>query len=454
MKRIKKVIAFALMMVMMMAMSVTAFAADTTTITVKNLSANEATKVSIYKIAEIGSGKWNFSPWVKDDMYKVNGEKYDFEFAKMADAVANETPDQTLTTTVGTTSLTFTDVKAGAYLVLAAGEKTTYNVMGVATYKYDDNGKFVAKPAEVIAKSTGTVVVKDTDDTFVAAGDTVTFTITTEVPYIEEGATDKSFTLYENPTNLKNLTVTSVKLADAEKKAGNTYNLVESTTAKYELNLSDLVADNNDNAGKKVVVTITAVVDGVNGYENTAWSNKSDSNVDYKTNTVKGFTGSITIQKIDATTKKALAGAKFSFVKNDETLKFVATEKAGVYTFDKNGSLTELEVAEDGTLKVQGLSEGDYNFFETQAPEGYTINPKIYSVPLEPNYAETTRLSVKEATAHVNYGADDPVDVPDTRLTTLPFTGGMGTTIFTVLGVALMAIAAAVYFATKKTAKN
>ncbi len=457
MNKMKKIIAFALMMVMMMAMSVTAFAANTTTtITVTNLSANEATEVSIYKIAEINQDKWKFSDWVTEDLayLEKDATEYTFKYDDMAKAVAKITPDNTLSTTKGVTSVQFTDVKAGAYLVLAKGTRTTYSTMVARTYKYK-NGVFVADAATVVAKASETKVVKDTNDTFVSADELVTFTISTEVPYIAENATDTSFVLYENPTNLKNLTVTSVKLADEEKKTANTFNLVEiNSSAKYELNLTSLVADKNANAGKSVLVTITANVDGVNGYENTVWSNYSDPDVDYNTNTVKGYTGSIELTKVDAkNTENKLSGAKFRFSRDGQTLKFVATEVAGVYSLSAQGTLEELEVNSNGVVKVQGLSEGTYNIEETQAPEGYAINPRIPSVTITPEIEETTRLSVDQAKGNIDLKGEKYY-VFDTTLASLPFTGGMGTTIFTVLGVALMAIAAALYFASKKSAKN
>ena len=451
MKRIKRIVALALATVMMMAMSTVAFAAESTSITVTNLSANETTKVSIYKIVEINQDEWKFSDWVSDDAYSESDGEYKFDYDQLVKDAAETDPDDSKEVT--TTSVEFTGVAAGAYLVLASGTKTTYNTMVAVTYKYDKD-VFAANAEPVVAKSSTTTVVKDTSDTFVSADEEVTFTITTVVPYIADDATDKTFVLYENPTNLKNLAVASVTLAgesagefSLEKSNSNDY--------KYTLDLTDLIADENANAGKEVVVTLTANVDGANGYKNTAWTNYSKSDVDYDTNTVEGFTGSFILTKVDATGGNTLSGAKFSVsaTENGDALTFVK-DSDGVYTLStlSDGTVTELEVASDGTLKVQGLAEGTYYVTETQAPEGYSINSEAMEVEINPEYAETTRLSVSQAKDNVELSGESYY-FKDSKLSTLPFTGGMGTTIFTVLGVAIMAIAAALYFATKKNSK-
>ena len=101
---------------------------------------------------------------------------------------------------------------------------------------------------------------------------------------------------------------------------------------------------------------------------------------------------------------------------------------------------------DNGQVKLTGLDEGVYHFKETVAPDGYSINTNIQD------------LTITKADVDSNkYNADNRVvtytkEVADSDLIKLPFTGGMGTTIFTVLGVAIMVMASALYFATKKKA--
>ena len=86
-----------------------------------------------------------------------------------------------------------------------------------------------------------------------------------------------------------------------------------------------------------------------------------------------------------------------------------------------------------------GLEEDDYWLKETAAPLGYTIDENGTPVTVEEN--ETSNVFVKE-------------DVLNTKLSSLPSTGGIGTTIFTIGGCAIMVTAAGLYFATRKKEQN
>ena len=72
---------------------------------------------------------------------------------------------------------------------------------------------------------------------------------------------------------------------------------------------------------------------------------------------------------------------------------------------------------------------------ETKAPEGYSIN-------------------VDGASATIKESKDKNVTVPtslkDTKLSALPSTGGIGTTIFTIAGCLIMVTAAGLFFASRK----
>ena len=109
----------------------------------------------------------------------------------------------------------------------------------------------------------------------------------------------------------------------------------------------------------------------------------------------------------------------------------------GVYKLALNGEegATATVVATNGTVQVKGLEEGNYWFKEVKAPEGYSIN---------------------EAGVPVTIVADDTKDVSmvgsltDSKLSSLPSTGGIGTTIFTIGGIVIMVAAAGLYFANRR----
>lgn len=455
MKRIKKIFAFALAMVMMLAMNVTVFAENegattetsTTKITVNNLSTREDTKVEIYKVAELDEdgNSWIIADWVESAVtLGADGAEAEVDWEALEAAVRGENStvvaDDTATTNSEEKESTveFTDVKTGLYLVLATGSKVTYSPMGAVTYDLaETNPYIVAADATVVAKSSASILEKEASDSFVAANEDINFTITTMIPYgIDE------FVVYDVMTNLI-LDEDSVKVTIGGVET--TLTMVEDNSnvaGKYTVDFTSVLAGN---IGKTVVITYTAKVDGVNGYVNTAWDNVTGEKAEV---VVTGYTGDITLTKYDAKmnddgTRNILSGAQFQVFKNNgkDALYFVKTDK-GVYrlaTSDTEDATQTVE-ATYGTVKVMGLDEGTYYFHETLAPVGYSINEKATEVTisvLDDNKPVATNVSMEG-------------EMIDTKLSALPSTGGIGTTIFTIAGVAIMVLAAGLFFVSRR----
>jgi len=455
MERIKKILAFTLAMVMMMAMSITAFADATVVLTINGLQ--EGDKVDVYKIASVtDDNKVEFADWIKNtdgtilirtqvteqtkelsaDEVKVLADK--FNGLSDAEKAAAKVASQVAT---GTT-VTFTDAALGndkgAYLIKASGADYSYAAMVQVTFDVDDNGIYVLAPVTVTAKGMPNEVDKIADDTFVAAGQTVNFTITSTIP---TGLV--SYKIFDEVTNLTAPTVTSVKLDDTALE-GKAFELVEGTTNKYVMDFDDQAT----NYGSVITIQYTATVVGNDGYINTAY----DSTVNSKEATYTGYTGDIELTKKGPGENGAvLAGAEFTLakVKADGTysdnLKFTKNND-GDYVLDADGEETLVTDA-DGKLKVTGLDEGNYKFIETKAPAGYSINADIEVVEINPV------LSADSKHAQVDIATEDlskTLTVIDSTLIRLPFTGGSGTMIFTVLGVAFMTLGAGAYFLLKR----
>lgn len=193
----------------------------------------------------------------------------------------------------------------------------------------------------------------------------------------------------------------------------------------------------------KVKVTDTEVL-------NDAKVGKSKGTTEYGSDDEHLYTVKITINKKDES-DNLLDGAKFVISKKegDKTLyaefdsnKFVEW----VENTDTNAKYagTELE-AKDGTVTVEGLGEGTYQIIEVEAPQGYSINADI----------EELTVDVTTDTQHVTNGVATAVlegerEVVDTTLLALPSTGGIGTTIFTIVGCLIMIAAAGLFFASRR----
>ena len=114
-----------------------------------------------------------------------------------------------------------------------------------------------------------------------------------------------------------------------------------------------------------------------------------------------------------------------------------------------NASILDTDV--NGALAVRGLDEGIYYLQETQAPAGYNLMETPVMIKIVPVYTVTGNT----ASVTVSYEVDsiaqssDTVGVRNSSGSTLPVTGGIGTTLFYVFG-SVMVLAAVVLLVTKK----
>lgn len=456
MKKMKKLFAMLLTLAMVFGMSMTSFAAPESTakITVKNLTANDKTTLKLYQVVKFNdaTSSWEVTDWVKEalksdpSLVDLTTKPAIIDYAKLAKKYLPTTPNA-VKENVNTTSCDFTDLEVGAYLITASGNTTSYTVMGTGTYDYDKDSNLI-KPVskEISAKGeTYTVVktLKDSKQTFVIKGETVTFNIDTVFPSYDDDNTNRTFTITDTPTGMK---VTGVKVfvGGSELTENDDYTInglgLKDTYVTVSFT-SDYIGTSNAHAAAAVRVEVTAVVTSDDG----TYNNKATSDYDSTPSEVVGTSGSITINKTDdKTTPNPLTGAKFSIKKGDTTLEFVELE-AGVYTLytgdtvipEGKEKVTDVTVNENGSVTVKGLGAGEYVITETLAPEGYSINNNIPNVTLEKGEHQNRTIQVK-----------------DSKLSALPSTGGIGTTIFTIAGCVIMIAAAGLFFASRKKSDN
>lgn len=235
------------------------------------------------------------------------------------------------------------------------------------------------------------------------------------------------------------------------------------------------------NVGKTITVTYTVTVNehAVIGTDdpntvNVGYTNGPDTD-DLGTSEEKKthqYTFGFDVNKVDGTVdSKFLAGAEFELRataggdgiqlisdKNTTSPTYRPAKETGEGTYE-DGATTVAAVGTDGKLHFTGLKEGVYYLVETKAPEGYNVLTEPVIVKIAASYnTDGTLINwiakiVKSAEETVTPAAGNShtVTVENNKGTLLPGTGGMGTVIFTVIGVAVIAGGAAWYVSRRRS---
>ena len=154
----------------------------------------------------------------------------------------------------------------------------------------------------------------------------------------------------------------------------------------------------------------------------------------------------------DGDNKIALANAKFQLLDKDgNAIKFTEVTGTDVPTYrvDAEGTVTEITTNANGKFEIVGLDEGSYKLHETEAPAGYNKLAKDLDVVI----TSTHNDNALTATYKINNADPATIEVENKTGSLLPETGGIGTTIFYVVGGLLM-VAAFVVLVSKKRMKS
>ena len=214
-------------------------------------------------------------------------------------------------------------------------------------------------------------------------------------------------------------------------------------------------------------VTSDAVI-GTAGNDNKAVLTYGNNSTTTESSTTKTYVWEMGVRKFanlgGDDTNHALADAEFQLYKKDgDTQKYAMFTETGTNTsiykltgWTNNATeAIKVKTPANGNITFEGLDAGTYYLEETKAPVGYNKLTAPITVVIDRGTLPTVASQTISYT--VKYGdttADDHVvRVENKAGTVLPSTGGMGTTLFYVIGGGLM-VAAIVLLVTKKRMEN
>lgn len=469
---------------------------------VEKNKANGNVQGAVEYLAEKNSGGNNF------ELSQVADKLHDYIVANGA-----ITPVKTVTAASSSTSVSISDLSYGYYLVYdnttlegsavrSAVMLSTVNKDAIITLKA--NRPQILKQVE---ENNGTFG----KGTSVNIGDTVTFKLTTAVPshtlyktykyFIEDTMADgleliaDSIKVYQGDSLLTKDTDYTLTLAQgtvdfkvdftASMNVPGKFAIDDTLTIVYDAKVTDSIEKANQNVAKLT-------------YSNDPTNDESIGSVSDSAN-VYSYQFVFTKFAQDTNgilTNVRLSGAQFNLYKvvggSDVLVKFTTRNKT-INIDGTDHNITEYVVAEDasapgatevletcnegeatitlshlnygghlGDIAIFGLAEGTYKLVETKAPDGYILPNDPFVIEIVDEIGALGSVGTLNVTgSHTGSGsivntngmAENILtvwaEITNKPGSALPETGGMGTTIFTVLGIVMM-VGAVAFFTSRK----
>lgn len=370
----------------------------------------------------------------------------------------------------------FSEMEMGQYMIFATGVNV-YASMAVTLEPEIKDGEYVLNNQTIEAKATTPTVDKKiedengnmTDNDSVAVNDDVKFVITTQAPNFPADAVDKRFILKDTmDAGLEGVNNLKITAGETELTKDTDYTVTYYSDNKYATETTD------ETVAKSFVIKFNTESPNVNGTELTVrytskataeivpgtpgtnevtlewpkniWTTHSDFNE--KPDEVKVYTYGIKVLKTDDSKNdpKPLKGAEFKLYSDEALTKEISFYKVsdGEYRVFEDGdgagnAVTILEVDETGNLTLKGLDEGTYYLKEVKAPTGYVLLKEPIPVTIT---GAVDADGVLTGTVENDTDAYVDLTVGNSKGFNLPSTGGMGTVLFSIAGIVLMAGAA------------
>ena len=485
MKAMKKIWAVMLSLVMAMVMVVPAFAAENTyTITAPS---NDHT-YEVYQIftGDYADGVLSNVKWGKNGT-DTEGKAVSAEIiTELTGTTGTDTAKlEVISKYVNLESTEFGTVKGGSTLDVPGGYYLIKDVDGAlegeedayTLYVVEVVGDVTISPKSDVPKSEKKVKdTNDTDGTTTDWQDSADWDIGDKVPFQLKGTVAKNYDDYDSYTFIfhdkesAGLTFdsASVKVYVDGKQIFDGFE-VETSDLDDDCTFEVVFEDLKDIPSVKAESVITVE------YESTLNSNAvlgsagnpNEMHLEFSNNpndeqegtpstgetpddTVIVFTYKTVINKVDGK-DQPLTGAEFTLEK-----KVKDDEAEGGY---KWVAITSVKNEAGTTFTFSGLDDGDYRLTETKTPDGYnTIDPIEFTITAEHDILSDnpalTSLNGNATTGEIEFTSSTnegslSADVVNQSGATLPETGGMGTTIFYLLG-GILVVGAGILLITRR----
>ena len=500
MKHMRKVLALVLALIMVLGLAVSAHAeeGETYDVSIKNATGHS------YQIYQIFTGDL----FVNDDGEEIlSNLKYGADYTPGDVAVGTLVPKNVLETleatateiqptgngaamTVSNGTATATGLVAGYYMIVDVtdplpGTDTRSAVIFQVVDDTELTSKHDATPItekkiDDVNDSTGEgAEIEWHDSADHDIGDLIDFQLSAVIPSSIEAfrEADKAYPFIFHDVEETGLTFISIErvyVMNGEEETDipdDKYELITNTTddCTFDVKFADLTDIAAVRGGSKIIVEYksklnTSAIIGEEGNVNKMRGeyrnyNKPEIPAFTPWDTVIAFTYKVVVNKVDEN-GAALTGATFALEK------FEISENGSAEYKGQKGEwvvIDQVETEPGTTFTFKGLDDGNYRLTETEAPEGYNkIAPIEFAVTAEHDIEwenqnrndVLTSLSGDVVSGEITFTADKANGTLSTNIENkagviLPETGGIGTTIFYILG-GLLAVAAVVLLVTKK----